>query len=320
MAARHATAPARVGACRAVAFGGVGGSGLIVVVIVAAWALFLVPQWMHRRATAAAHLADRIPQSEVAGDAESEGEQTQVSDSRTSRRFGRRHLVRTPSTQDTRTGRLARLRLPRLPRPRGRASSSSPVPVSAAARRRRILVVLAISTLLSAVVVGVGVLVGVSVPGWVVAVPGGLMIAYLALLAIARPGAPRSVPAAQAQEDVEQDVARLDPAEAPDGAYVDDAKALEPAPAHGTAALEADESMDAVADPSGEGTWTPVPLPTPTYVTAPRARRSVRTIDLSNPGSWTASTAPEPEPATVGAVETAEYEQYPIEHRRAVGD
>jgi hypothetical protein len=29
----------------------------------------------------------------------------------------------------------------------------------------------------------------------------------------------------------------------------------------------------------------------PTYVTAPKARRAVRTIDLSNPGSWTSASA-----------------------------
>jgi hypothetical protein len=64
-----------------------------------------------------------------------------------------------------------------------------------------------------------------------------------------------------------------------------------------------------------------VPVPVPTYVTAPRARRSVRTIDLSNPGSWTsvgvepAGAATAPAAAAVPATHEDD-----VEHLRAVGD
>lgn len=38
---------------------------------------------------------------------------------------------------------------------------------------------------------------------------------------------------------------------------------------------------------SGEALWDPLPVTLPTYVTKPRAGRTVRTIDFSQPGAWT---------------------------------
>ena len=40
-------------------------------------------------------------------------------------------------------------------------------------------------------------------------------------------------------------------------------------------------------DSEGDRAWEPVPVPLPTYVTAPKAPRSVRVIDLTKPGLWT---------------------------------
>ncbi len=304
-----------------------GGSGLIVVVIVAAWALFLVPQWMHRRASAAAHLADRVAVGVAVGDEDGDGVGPDEADAasaaagRPSRRFGRRHLQRRPLGQDEPRGRFARWR----GRAAGRRDAAARVAQqrSPAARRRRIVVVLALSTLLTAIVVGVSSAVGLSVPVWAVAVPGGLMVAYLLLLALVRPGA---APAKRrpARPDVAGDA--VDPGS-------EQEQALVLAPAQVVAAPGAAPALDpvptaaVVQQPAEPDTWTPVPLPTPTYVTAPRARRSVRTIDLSNPGSWTASPAPAPgsalsapahESDDAGVAEADE--QYPMEHRRAVGD
>ena len=46
-----------------------------------------------------------------------------------------------------------------------------------------------------------------------------------------------------------------------------------------------------IADPSvattGELVWDPLPVTIPTYVTKPRAGRTVRTIDFAQPGAWT---------------------------------
>ena len=197
-----------------------------------------------------------------------------------------------------------------MPSMRRRSQRAPARHVPAAARRRRILTVLALTTLLATAVVGVGALADLPVPTWIVAVPGTGMVGYLALLAIMRPGAPprrRAVEELPAQQThaAQTDLAATD--------AVAGAPHAEPAVAGGAESIPAEVQ-------AAERTWTPVPLPTPTYVTAPRARRSVRTIDLSNPGSWTASPEPAATPAAPAPRESEEHEDYPVEHRRAVGD
>ncbi len=39
--------------------------------------------------------------------------------------------------------------------------------------------------------------------------------------------------------------------------------------------------------------WDPVPVTLPTYVTKPKAKRTVRTIDLGEAGTWTSGHTPE---------------------------
>lgn len=348
MAPRHATAATGFDARRAVAFSDVGGSGLIVVVIVVAWALFLVPQWMHRRASAAAHLADRIP--ERAGSEGSEFDHGDADDAsldasgRTARRFGRRSLARTRSRYEREASgaRFSRWHLPSMPSIRRRPSrepvATSAAPRSAAARRRRLLTYLALATLLTAVGVGVAALLGLTAPTWVVAIPGGAMLGYLALLAIVRPGAPARAGRRPVASDEHAGVA-ASARRVPDalvGAALGPALPAAPLahelPAYEPSDVLAERSVEvggdvasvetATAASEQTDTWTPVPLPTPTYVTAPRARRSVRTIDLSNPGSWTSSAAPAAPGAPVAAAssEADEHDDYLVEHRRAVGD
>jgi hypothetical protein len=49
------------------------------------------------------------------------------------------------------------------------------------------------------------------------------------------------------------------------------------------------------------GSWRPVPVPLPTYVTAPRVARTVSTIDLESTGAWTSGrAAPPPLALSVG--------------------
>jgi hypothetical protein len=47
--------------------------------------------------------------------------------------------------------------------------------------------------------------------------------------------------------------------------------------------------LEAVAVQTTDGgtLWDPLPVTLPTYVTKPQARRTVRTIDLGEPGTWT---------------------------------
>lgn len=222
------------------------------------------------------------------------------------------------------------------------SSAASPrrSPRTAAARRRRLLGILAVLTLVAAIAVGVGALADLPVPAWVVAIPGGLMVAYLLLLAVVRPGSrPVSRPARVEPGHLAADEEVAEPEPGVEGHAVHptarprELVGVSAGPAASVAGIEQRsaplgaepaDTADASA-PTSTSTWTPVPVPTPTYVTAPRARRAVRTIDLSNPGSWTASSGV---PATtVGAPATSAdagdheaQDDYVVEHRRAVGD
>lgn len=46
-------------------------------------------------------------------------------------------------------------------------------------------------------------------------------------------------------------------------------------------------AVPSVSASTGEPLWDPLPVTVPTYVTKPRAGRTVRTIDFSQPGTWT---------------------------------
>lgn len=65
---------------------------------------------------------------------------------------------------------------------------------------------------------------------------------------------------------------------------------------------------------SGEALWDPLPVTLPTYVTKPRAGRTVRTIDFSQPHTWTSGHIEGED------VELPQRADDASEHRRAVGD
>lgn len=83
--------------------------------------------------------------------------------------------------------------------------------------------------------------------------------------------------------------------------------------------LEADALDDkiVIAVPSvsstGEALWDPLPVTLPTYVTKPRAGRTVRTIDFSQPNTWTSGHIEGEDVELPGRAEDTG------EHRRAVG-
>jgi len=58
--------------------------------------------------------------------------------------------------------------------------------------------------------------------------------------------------------------------------------------------VAADTASEPLYDAVAERVWEPIAVPLPTYVTAPKAPRSVRIIDLSQPGAWTSGRLPEP--------------------------
>jgi hypothetical protein len=66
---------------------------------------------------------------------------------------------------------------------------------------------------------------------------------------------------------------------------------------------------------TGEAVWDPLPVTLPTYVTKPRAGRTVRTIDFAQPGAWTSGHVEGEDVELPGA--SASDEQAP---RRAAGE
>jgi hypothetical protein len=220
--------------------------------------------------------------------------------------------------------------------PRERAAARA-----AARRRRRILSGLLLVTAVVTALAGFAV-----VPWWSVAIPGGLTLAYLALcrvqvrrldaraaltpqpVADVRPTAPAAgevpvVPPA-VRPGVRVDSAYGSPVSLPSSVVVRNAQ--------GFAEVEADDDtitipavVDVVAVPTADGgsLWDPLPVTLPTYVTKPKAKRTVRTIDLSEPGSWTSGRSQQDTAlvaqADAEAAERAEGEDGQAETPRAVG-
>ncbi len=65
---------------------------------------------------------------------------------------------------------------------------------------------------------------------------------------------------------------------------------------------------------TGEALWDPLPVTLPTYVTKPRAGRTVRTIEFGQTGAWTSGHIEGEDTELPQSTEGAE------QHRRAVGD
>lgn len=213
---------------------------------------------------------------------------------------------RTPTSRATRTSKKAR-------------SATA----KAAARRRRILTVL----LLADVLVGAGAVSGLLLP-WAPAIPVGLTLLFLvvARFTVRRQHARRE------RELRRRRTTRAAAVPAAAGVIAPDAETARPAPEVRVPPVDPPAPFDVVAierneqgfnvvsgldDTSsipvvrieGDATgslWDPLPVTLPTYVTKPRASRSVRTIDLSAPdvsssGRSSAASALVAEAATVAA-------------------
>ena len=203
--------------------------------------------------------------------------------------------------------------------PTAAARRPSRAAVRAAARRRRR--VLAILLVAAAVVAGVAAL---GYASWyAVAVPVALSVCFLC---IARRQVRRAADsywqqAAHAAPEPSNVVRRDGPAvrvDASHGAVRVDAAADEETVGLSREELARAARVDAVAYATSDGRslWDPLPVTLPTYVDKPAARRSVRTIDLDEPGVWSAghSTA---DSRAVAASEAAESSGSGADERRA---
>ena len=287
-------------------------SGVIFVVLALAWAVYLIPKTLKqhdevartrsidRFSGAMRVLAHREPTDEVEDDRDA------------------RLVVRPAGASTASTARAAAAD----PAP---VAEPAPAPVSvtvepattrervaarrtaakvAARRRRRVLTTLLVADL----VLGVAGYLAV-VPLWSAAVPVVLTVAWLVLCrtqvrsetrrdarVLTRPSAPR--PAEDARDAVEEVVLVEEVADGTEDTVGISVAELQEALA--TRAAEqvvshlsgdtADAPLEVHVEPqvAPQGTlWDPLPVTLPTYVGKDRARRTVRTIDLGEPGTWT---------------------------------
>ncbi|MER0446276.1 gephyrin-like molybdotransferase receptor GlpR [Streptomyces sp. Edi4] len=189
------------------------------------------------------------------------------------------------------------------------------------ARRRRTTVILFLAFTLGAIVAAVG---GLGFL-WAPAVPAALLSAYIVHLRVqerrrfaftmdrrraeaaaqrlreSRPRARATAPGTEPDDEPEAHHLAPVPEPAP-------APALSPQEAGRRALVEQTDHAEWVDQqrergPERGASWDPVPVPLPTYVTAPVAPRATGSIDLGAPDTWssarssTADPAPSPEPA-----------------------
>ncbi len=229
------------------------GSGLILLVIVGAWLAVLVPMAVKSHDTSTSlKSADRFSDA------------MRVLSSR-----------RTP---------VERREVVRVPRPSDRVVP----PLTAAERRRRTLLVLLGATLLS---LGLGLL-GATVFLVLHALCDVLLVAFVVHLR--RQAVLRAERAARARRTRQPaaPVERPEPVVAPRVAGVLDRMPPRPAPLTAPLPAPAARYDDVPAVPAATGTdgsWSPVPVPPPTYVGKPVAPpRPPRVLDLTKPGAWSA--------------------------------
>ncbi len=248
------------------------GTGLIVAFVVAIWAAYFVPLVLRRydEASTSSSLEDLSPLSRVITPPGAASEEATTPEP-------------TPAVDEPTSETDADTAPPPRPRVSGSAARR------AAQRRRRTLL-----TLLAATAI-VGGLVGFRVvPIWSIAIPVGLVLAWLVACrvqvrherGIVRKKRPAKASKSESADHTDDEATVIVSGQAED---------VNPARSHvmESTPLEVDalDEQLVIAAPSvattGELVWDPLPVTIPTYVTKPRAGRTVRTIDFAQPGAWT---------------------------------
>ena len=248
------------------------GTGLIVAFVVAIWAAYFVPLVLRRydEASTSSSLEDLSPLSRVITPPTAASEDVEAPEP-------------TPAVDEQSSETDA------APPPRPRVTTSAAR--RAARRRRRTLLTLLVATAI------VGGLVGFRlVPIWSVAIPAGLVLVWLVACRVQvrhehgissrkKKRVPKSAKTSTT-EGADNEATVIVSGQAED---------VNPARRHvmESTPLEVDalDEQLVIAAPSvattGELVWDPLPVTIPTYVTKPRAGRTVRTIDFAQPGAWT---------------------------------
>ncbi|MGO4633240.1 gephyrin-like molybdotransferase receptor GlpR [Streptomyces sp. 2RAF24] len=184
----------------------------------------------------------------------------------------------------------------------------------ALARRRRTTVLLFLAFTLGAIVAAVGGLAFL----WAPAVPAALLSSYIVYLRVQER---RRFVYVMDRRNAEAAAARLRESRRPTPTP-EPSPAETPAPAPAVSPQEAGrralveqtdhaEWVDQQRDrgPARGDSWEPVPVPLPTYVTAPVAPRASGGVDITDPETWSAarsSTAADPAPAPAPRQRTAQ--------------
>ncbi|HSE08444.1 MAG TPA: hypothetical protein VLB29_07240 [Nocardioidaceae bacterium] len=285
-------------------------SGIIFVILAVAWAVYLIPKALkHHDEVARTRSVDRF--------------------STAMRVLARREPV------DPRNARLVvtpprpteRVLIPSRPaqestRPASRRNEGPRRAAARAAARRRRHVTL---TLVGTDLVMVTLASFAIVPWWTVAIPVALTVLYLVLCRSQVRRENSSTWAPVARQDAETAPRRAVRVDSAYGAKqqqdLDDHQGY--ADEEDTVAIPVAE-LETVAVPletDHDGSlWDPLPVTLPTYVNKAKAARTVRTIDLGAPGTWT-SGRDEADSALVEQAATPEPVEEEVEHepRRAVG-
>jgi hypothetical protein len=270
----------------------VGGAGLIYAVIIGMWALVLVPMWLRRHDEAQeSKSADRFARAmgtlRRSGSSSSSGSGVPVREVLMPRRPAAAH-----DTQVVVTGPTA---------------AASPA-AAAASRRRRVLAVLG-----GLLVVWTVLVLAHKVPTWSLVVPTGLVVGFL-VVARRQVALAAEIRRRQLRRETLADAAREAESRYAGGTARRGGRVVDPAPVRTPAPVAAPAARS--AEPvAAEGSWSAVATTLPTYVTAPRATRVPRVIDLTTPGSWSGAAMVEKaretlatEPVAEGAMRVESFE------------
>jgi len=311
---------------------GVDLSGIIFVVLAVAWAVYLIPKALrHHDEVARTRSIDRF----------STAMRVLARREPVNRRDARLVVSPARAAGNPRVLTPTRLAEPEAPvavvvKPavsRARLEARRKAARAAARRRRHILSFLLLCTVATSVAAYLA-----FVPWWFVAIPGGLTLAYLVLCRtqvrreslldfealVDRPEdagdvtvAPRRAVRVEVQDGTPRQSAAPAVAERIDEHGVADFDDTEDTVGIDVALLEA------IVLPTEDGgsLWDPLPVTLPTYVSKPKAKRTVRTIDLGEPGTWTSGrTAEDAQVVAQAAADEAEAaEVADAEQQRAVG-
>jgi hypothetical protein len=288
-------------------------SGIIFVVLALAWAVYLIPKALkHHDEVARTRSVDRF----------STAMRVLARREPVDRRNAR--LVVTPPRSTERVLIPSRPAVeppePTAPATRRHSVATRRAAVRAAARRRRHVTSLLLG--LDAVVVTLAAF--AVVPWWSVAIPTTLTVLYLVLCRrqVTRENEALWAPSAAAAAGPARRAVRVD---APYGAVQETPAAhdAEPTADEDTVQIpvaELETVAVSVETVDGGSLWDPLPVTLPTYVNKARAARTVRTIDLGAPGTWS-SGRDEADSALVEESGAAEPVEESVEHEpwRAVG-